>query len=309
MRRLRRGLPIEDDILVVKDQTDDNNRVAQEFYDSPLWPKFRFWEKFTWLCNGGERRRTEQGAPAPARQPGLDLLDVAVGDGVYLDWLPADWRIVGVDISRSQLQACRARAAGPPVWLAQGEAETLPFQDAQFDAVLSIGAFNYFNDPEGALREMIRVARPGAPIVISDEMPNLTDRMLGHKLGLPALDRWIVSRLMHLGDSFTEMVERYPRPGRQGDRRARSARSRVSRSVARARLRAGGTTRLIPPLAKVGRPKASRAGHLTMRFLTLISRNLSDAGLGRCSPPPAWRWRSRRCSTWSASPGTSSGRS
>jgi SAM-dependent methyltransferase len=75
--------------------------------------------------------------------------------------------------------------------------------------VLSIGAFNYFNDPEGALREMIRVGRPGATIVISDEMPDLTERMLGHKLGLPALDRWIVSRLMHLGDSFTDMVERF----------------------------------------------------------------------------------------------------
>ena len=40
-------------------------------------------------------------------------------------------------------------------------------------------------------------------------MPNLTDRMLGHKLGIPGLDRWIVSRLMHLGDSFTDMVERH----------------------------------------------------------------------------------------------------
>jgi hypothetical protein len=56
---------------------------------------------------------------------------------------------------------------------------------------------------------MARVARPGAPIVVSDEMPNLTDRMLGHKLGIPAIDRWIVSRLMHLGDPFTEMVERH----------------------------------------------------------------------------------------------------
>jgi ubiquinone/menaquinone biosynthesis C-methylase UbiE len=114
-----------------------------------------------------------------------------------------------VDITRSQLEACRRRAAGREVWLAQCEAEALPLADRQFDAVLSIGAFNYFNDPEGALREMVRVARPGAPIVVSDELPNLTDRMLGHKLGIPALDRWIVSRLMHLGDPFTEMVERH----------------------------------------------------------------------------------------------------
>jgi hypothetical protein len=56
---------------------------------------------------------------------------------------------------------------------------------------------------------MVRVARPGAPIVVSDELPNLTDRMLGHKLGVPNMDRWIVSHLMHLGDSFTDMVERH----------------------------------------------------------------------------------------------------
>jgi ubiquinone/menaquinone biosynthesis C-methylase UbiE len=200
---------IEDEILNVKDWTTDNNRIAQGFYDSPLWPKFRFWEKFTWFCNGGERRARNHVLKYLPNTSRLNLLDVAIGDGVYLDWLPADWQVVGVDIARSQLEACRRRAAGRRVWLAQCEAEELPLAGRQFDAVLSIGAFNYFNDPEGSLREMVRVARPGAPIVISDEMPNLTDRMLGHKLGFPALDRWIVSRWMHLGDPFTEMVERH----------------------------------------------------------------------------------------------------
>jgi ubiquinone/menaquinone biosynthesis C-methylase UbiE len=200
---------IENDILIVKELTSENNQVAQTFYDSPLWPRFRFWEKFTWFCNGGERHARNKVLRYLPAAPELDLLDVAIGDGVYLDWLPADWRIAGVDISRSQLDACRQRGARRRVWLAQCEAERLPLASGRFDAVLSIGAFNYFNDPEGALREMVRVARPGAPIVISDEMPDLTDRMLGHKLGLPGLDRWIVSRLMHLGDSFTDMVERY----------------------------------------------------------------------------------------------------
>jgi ubiquinone/menaquinone biosynthesis C-methylase UbiE/uncharacterized protein YbaR (Trm112 family) len=200
---------VADNILILKDQTSENNLVAREFYDSPLWPKFRFWEKFTWLCNGGERRARNHVLKHLPQRPGLDLLDVAIGDGVYLDWLPQDWRIAGVDISWSQLQAGSRRAAGRKVWLAQCEAEQLPLASGQFDAVLSIGAFNYFNDPEGSLREMVRVAKPGAPIVISDEMPNLTDRMLGHKLGIPAFDRWIVSRVMHLGDSFTSMVEKY----------------------------------------------------------------------------------------------------
>jgi ubiquinone/menaquinone biosynthesis C-methylase UbiE/uncharacterized protein YbaR (Trm112 family) len=200
---------VENEILILKDETSANNRVAQDFYDSPLWPKFRFWEKFTWFCNGGERRARNLVLKHLPQRPNLDLLDVAIGDGVYLDWLSRDWRITGVDISRSQLEACRRRSVGRKVWLAQCEAEQLPLASGQFDAVLSIGAFNYFNDPEGSLREMVRVAKPGAPIVVSDEMPNLTDRMIGHKLGIPAVDRWIVSRLMHLGDAFTSMVEKY----------------------------------------------------------------------------------------------------
>jgi ubiquinone/menaquinone biosynthesis C-methylase UbiE len=202
-------LGIENDIAIVKDQTSANNAVAQQFYDSPLWPKFRFWEYLTWACNFGERRARNKVLRHLPSTSQLDLLDVAVGDGVYLEWLPKDWRIVGIDISRSQLDACRRRAVGRRVWLAQGEAEELPLESQSFDAVLSIGAFNYFNDPAGSLAEMIRVARPGAPIVISDEVPNLTDRMIGHKLGIPAIDRWIVSRMMHLGDSFTDMVERH----------------------------------------------------------------------------------------------------
>jgi ubiquinone/menaquinone biosynthesis C-methylase UbiE len=200
--------PLRDGILVIKEQSEDNNRVAQEFYDSALWPKFRFWEKFAWFCNGGERRARGRVLRYLPQQTGLRLLDVAVGDGVYLPWMPDDWRIMGIDIAWSQLAACQIRAGERPVRLVQGEAESLPFCDAQFDAVLSIGAFNYFNDPEGALREMTRVARPGAMIVISDEMPNLTGRMLGHRLGMPSIDRWIIARLMHLGDRFTDMVER-----------------------------------------------------------------------------------------------------
>jgi len=138
--------PIRDGILVIMDRIDDNNQVAQEFYDSPLWPKFRFWEKFTWICNGGERRARNQVLQHLPRRPGLKLLDVAVGDGVYLPWMPADWEVVGIDVTWSQLRDCLPRANARSVRLIQGEAESLPIRDASFDAVLSIGAFNYFND-------------------------------------------------------------------------------------------------------------------------------------------------------------------
>ncbi len=206
-----RMFPIRDGVLVAKAETSANNRIAQEFYDGPLWPKFRFWEWVTFLCNGGERRSRDKILRHLPKQSGLKLLDVAVGDGVYLEWLPADWSITGLDVSEVQLAACRRRMLGHDrdLKLVLGEAEDLPFHDHQFDAALSIGGFNYFNDPERSLREMARVVKPGGTIVVADEVPNLTDRMLFRKIGLPGVDRWVVSKVLKLGDDFTDMVERY----------------------------------------------------------------------------------------------------
>jgi ubiquinone/menaquinone biosynthesis C-methylase UbiE len=204
-----RTYPITDDLLIVHDQISANNEVARGFYDGPLWPKFRFWEWFTWFCNGGERKARDKVLRHLPKREGLKLLDVAVGDGVYLPWLPESWKVVGVDVSRVQLSECKKRAQGRDVRLVLGEAEDLPVSDGAFDAALSIGGFNYFNDPERALREMARAVKPGGVIVVSDEVPNLTDRMFFRKIGLPAIDRWIIARGMHLGEPFTDMVERY----------------------------------------------------------------------------------------------------
>ena len=204
--------PIRDGVLVINDTVSANNKVASDFYNSPLWPKFRFWEWLTFAVNGGERRSRDKVLQHLPKARGSKLLDVAVGDGVYLDWLPEDWSVVGVDVSTAQLAACRRRVEEAPardVQLILGEAENLPVRDHQFDAVLSIGAFNYFNDPEQALREMIRAVKPGGTIVISDELPNLTDRMIFRKIGLPRVDHWILSRMMYLGDDFTAVVERH----------------------------------------------------------------------------------------------------
>jgi ubiquinone/menaquinone biosynthesis C-methylase UbiE len=207
--RCERTYLLRDGVLVAKDEVSANNKVAVDFYNSPLWPKFRFWEWFTFLCNGGEKRSRDKVLRYLPKSENLRLLDVAIGDGVYLDWLPPDWSVVGIDVSSVQLEACRRRAGARDLKLILGEAEDLPVQDGQFDAALSIGGFNYFNDPEKALREMVRAVKPGGTIVVSDEIPNLSDRMLFRKIGMPGVDRWIVSKMLKLGDDFTDMVEKY----------------------------------------------------------------------------------------------------
>ncbi|MGE3822526.1 MAG: class I SAM-dependent methyltransferase [Isosphaeraceae bacterium] len=201
--------PVRSGVLIVKDSLSADNQIAADFYNGPLWPKFRFWEKLFWMFNGGERRARDVILRHLPEAPGLRLLDVAIGDGVYTSWLPESWSILGVDVSTTQLAACQKRNFERDLRLVLAEAEDLPFHENQFDVVLSIGGFNHFNDPEGALREMARVAKPGARIVVSDELPDLTDWMVGRKVGLPGLDRWLISRVMRLGDAFTDLVERH----------------------------------------------------------------------------------------------------
>ncbi len=200
-------LPLRDGVLVVRDSMTGDNRIAADFYDSELWPKLKVWDSLFWLVNGGQKRAREVVLSRLPRARNLRLLDVAIGDGAYTGWLPEDWSVVGVDISAAQLAACRRRNAGRDLALLLGEAEDLPLCDRAFDAVLSNGGFNHFDDPEKALSEMVRVAKPGAPIVIADERPDFLN--IGHRLGLPALDRWIASRVMSMGDDFAGLVERH----------------------------------------------------------------------------------------------------
>jgi ubiquinone/menaquinone biosynthesis C-methylase UbiE len=204
--------PVRDGVAIVKGEVDANNAVARTFYDGPLWPKFRFWEWVTFLGCGGEKRARNRVLRLLPNEPNLRLLDVAVGDGVYLPWLPESWSVFGVDVSPVQLEACKGRIAGRNVQLAQGEAEQLPVRDGAFDACLSIGAFNYFNDPEKSLREMARAVKPGGTIVVCDEIPDLSSRLPFGKVGLGKLDRWIEAKIMkNLGPEFIAMVERHKR--------------------------------------------------------------------------------------------------
>jgi SAM-dependent methyltransferase len=201
------SLPLRDGVLIVDDAPIDDNKIAANFYNNGQWQKVRVWESLFWALNGGEKRARKVVLRRLPKSFDVRLLDVAIGDGVYTSWLPKDWSVVGIDISAGQLADCQRRNPGRGLRLVLGSAEDLPFEDNYFDAVLSNGGFNHFNDPEKALNEMARVAKPGAPVVIADERPNFLD--VGHRLGFPGLDRWIASKVMRMGDDFAGVVDRH----------------------------------------------------------------------------------------------------
>lgn len=103
--------------------------------------------------------------------PGARVLEVSVGTGANLPYLPRDIEFYGVDISWGMLRKCRKNLKkwGRTAHLYQAEAGRLPFCAEAFDCVFHVGGINFFTFKERAIREMIWVAKPGTKIVIVDE--------------------------------------------------------------------------------------------------------------------------------------------
>jgi SAM-dependent methyltransferase len=59
-----------------------------------------------------------------------------------------------------------AKGLGPAVDWRQGSAESIPFFDRSFDAVVSQFGLMFFTDRDQALREMLRVLKPGGRLVV-----------------------------------------------------------------------------------------------------------------------------------------------
>jgi ubiquinone/menaquinone biosynthesis C-methylase UbiE len=104
-------------------------------------------------------------------KPGDSVLETSVGTGLNFKYLPRDIRRSGVDLSAEMLVNCQAnlRRWEMDADLFLGNAESLPFADASFDVVFHTGGINFFSDRAKAIREMIRVAKPGSLMLIADE--------------------------------------------------------------------------------------------------------------------------------------------
>jgi SAM-dependent methyltransferase len=103
--------------------------------------------------------------------PGDTVLDVACGPGnttrTLVGAVGADGLLVGLDSSATMLaQAVRETSATDPVGYVRGDAADLPFGDAAFDAVSCYGALYLMDDPFGALRELVRMLKPGGRIAV-----------------------------------------------------------------------------------------------------------------------------------------------
>jgi SAM-dependent methyltransferase len=106
-------------------------------------------------------------------QPADRILEVGFGPGVALAELLARASaglVVGVDASASMVRQARSRhadaiAAGR-LELREGDAASLPFDDASFDKVCGTHVIYFWPDPVPTVRELRRVLRPGGTLAL-----------------------------------------------------------------------------------------------------------------------------------------------
>jgi demethylmenaquinone methyltransferase / 2-methoxy-6-polyprenyl-1,4-benzoquinol methylase len=119
------------------------------------------------LSLGQARRWRGAVARAVAARPGERVLDLAAGTGTSsLPFAEAGAYTVPCDFSLGMLAEGKRRAPWLP--FTAGDATRLPFEDGGFDAVtISFGLRNV-QDTDAALREMLRVVRPGGRLVVCE---------------------------------------------------------------------------------------------------------------------------------------------
>jgi demethylmenaquinone methyltransferase/2-methoxy-6-polyprenyl-1,4-benzoquinol methylase len=175
-----------------------------------------FWQDPRW-------RRTM--VAAVQASPEQRVLDVATGTGMVAEQLVRSYgcRVAGLDQSAAMLSRAESKLAADPrlrerVELVQGEAERLPFADAEFDHLTFTYLLRYVDDPGATLRELARVVKPGGRVASLEfcvpRGPLLWAWRLYTRVGLPALGRlggkeWYdVGRF--LGPSIEGFYSRWP---------------------------------------------------------------------------------------------------
>lgn len=144
-------------------------QIAEAYKSPPWWYDIRGFFILTFAYNSTLGNQLRFFGP----HFGPEHLEVACGSGTLLDLL-LRWRrwkglpkthVVGIDYAESMLAGARKRfARNPDVEVQHADAAALPFPDNQFDTANVANAVHSFPDVDGALRDILRVLKPGGTL-------------------------------------------------------------------------------------------------------------------------------------------------
>ncbi|GAA1994498.1 demethylmenaquinone methyltransferase [Terrabacter lapilli] len=100
-------------------------------------------------------------------KPGERILDIAAGTGTSSEpWADQEIEVVPADFSLGMLRVGRRRR--PDMAFTAADAMSLPFADESFDVVTMSFGLRNVADPATALREFLRVTKPGGRLLVCE---------------------------------------------------------------------------------------------------------------------------------------------
>lgn len=100
---------------------------------------------------------------------GMKILDVGCGTGNFsLKLARKGCQVTGIDLSEKMLSLARKKAKeeGLPVIFCLMDAADLQFRNETFDGVISMTSFEFMEEPEKTMKEMLRVLKKGGSLLI-----------------------------------------------------------------------------------------------------------------------------------------------
>ncbi len=136
----------------------------------------RYWDRVAaaydrWIAVA-ERLLLDDGRAWLASRARGDVLEIGIGTGRNLGFYPSEARVTGVDLSPAMLGYARERAAalGREVDLRVGDAQALDLPPERFDTVVFSLALCSIPDDRRAVREAMRVLRPGGRLLLLEHV-------------------------------------------------------------------------------------------------------------------------------------------
>jgi SAM-dependent methyltransferase len=102
---------------------------------------------------------------------GTDVLEVGSGRGGGASYLSRYLRphsVIGLDLSQEAVDLCNRHRKGPGLAFTRGNAQSMPFADSSFDAVINVESSHCYPSMGKFLSEVHRVLRPGGSLLFAD---------------------------------------------------------------------------------------------------------------------------------------------
>ena len=209
--------PLNKKYRPVKEVTDGERIVMVKEIFSTVTGKYDFLNHFLSMRRDiAWRRFTVKKMVFPGPDPGR-FLDVACGTGdlsIDAARMYPGIEVTGLDFVKEMLDSGRIKVAGKGlserIRLVEGDALHLPFGDSYFDVAGMAFGIRNIPDRSRALREMVRVVRPGGQVMILEMTftRNWFSRLMYHTYlnhVLPRVARWFSmnpSAYWYLADSI-----------------------------------------------------------------------------------------------------------